>query len=108
MRQQRRHNRHIWVYDDSVNIGPLGAIAIDEDGESHVRDVNVWEEIQKVKMSVIISAKSHMITISRGTWDAINVWAENQFGGLELHDYLNRMFAKCATTEESRNTSDEP
>lgn len=100
---RRRHNKHIWVYDDTVNLGPLAAIAIDEGGEDHARDVNVWEEIQKVKMSVIIAAKPHMITISRGTWDAINVWAQNQFGGLELHDYLNRMFAKqCARIEESQ------
>lgn len=83
-------NRAVWVYDDSVMIAPMAKLTTD-DGSV----IKLWDEILKVKLSVIIRANKGMITISRGTWDAILVWANTQYGGLELNDYLNRMFAKC-------------
>ena len=84
--------RQIWLYDDSMVIGPLATIWL-EDGTK----VDVWNEVLQTGMSLIIGVPTeHKITLKPEVWTAIVSWATaNQFGGMPLHSYLNRMLATC-------------
>lgn len=80
-------HRHIWVYDDTAMIGPLATIDIDG------KDVMIFNELLKTNRGLIIARSGAFLTVKRDVWDAIDTWADNgQFGGLDLSDYLNRMF----------------
>lgn len=79
---------HVWVYNDTVNIAPLAKIS-DADGN----DVMLWDQIVRLNPGLIVKKTTYMITIKRSLWDMIVAWSESgQFAGMELHDYLNRMF----------------
>jgi hypothetical protein len=81
--------KHIWVYDDNVIFGPLSTVWVDDE------QVEIWDEIMKLGMSLIISAKSSRITCKRQVWDAVAAWAKsNRYGGMGLADYVNRMLSQ--------------
>lgn len=92
----------IFVYDDEVEVGPISYV-YDPINEC---ELNLWEELTKVGMSLVKKATKSKITLPRSTWDAIMSWCDTGFCGMQLHEYLNRMLAKSClssspTTEES-------
>jgi hypothetical protein len=79
----------IFIFDDEVEVGPISYVY---DPINEV-EINLWEELLKVGMSMIKRATKSKIVLPRSTWDAIVSWCDTGFGGMQLHNYLNRMLA---------------
>lgn len=78
---------HVWIYEDSVSLGPLATI-VTEDGTQY----RLWDEIKKVPKMAYTHNRG-LISINLDIWNAIELWAgQDQFGGMDLHEFLTRMF----------------